>query len=63
MGPTKCHEEICKEHTDALELGSDQWFYGHHTSLEDYLKLVEAVKFFEDIKVQQRKKLIKEGII
>jgi len=59
----KLHEEICKEHTDVLEMASDQWFYGHHFSREDYLKLVEAVKYFEDIKVQQRKKLIKEGLL
>lgn len=59
----KLHEEICKDHTDALEVASDQWFYGYHFSLEDYVRLVEAVKYFEDIKVQLRNKLIKEGIL
>ena len=57
----KLHEEICKEHTRALELSSDQWYYGYHFSVKDYLKLVEALKFFEEIKVTQRNKLIKEG--
>ena len=59
----KLNEEICKEHTDALEMGNDQWFYGHHVSVEDYLKFVESVKYFEEIKVQLRKKLIKEGAL
>lgn len=59
----KSHEEICKERTDVLEKASDQWFYGYHYSVEDYIKLTEAVKFFEDIKVSLRDKLIKEGLL
>lgn len=59
----KLNEEICKDNTDALEVGNDQWFYGHHVSVDDYIKFVEAVKYFEDIKVQLRKKLIKEGLL
>lgn len=59
----KLHEEKIKEYTDTLEKSSDQWFYGYHFSREDYLKLVEAVRYFEEIKVQQRKKLIKEGLL
>lgn len=63
MAEIKSNEEICKEHTDALEVGNDQWFYGNHVSVEDYLKFTEAVKYFEDIKVSLREKLIKEGLL
>lgn len=59
----KLHEEICKQHTDVLEIASDQNFYGYHFEVSDYLKLVEAMKYFEEIKVQLRKKLIKEGAL
>jgi hypothetical protein len=59
----KLNKEVCHEHLETLETANEQWFYGYHYSTEDYLKLVEAVKFFEDIKVQQRKKLIKEGLL
>lgn len=58
---SKLHEEICREHTRTLEIASDQWFYGYHFSPNDYLKLVEAMKYFEEIRVQLREKLIKEG--
>lgn len=59
----RLNKEICQDHLEVLETANEQWFYGYHYSTEDYLKLVEAVKFFEDIKVQQRKKLIKEGLL
>ena len=63
MAEIKLNEEICKEHTDTLEVGNDQWFYDYHFSREDYLKFTEAVKYFEDIKVSLRNKLIKEGLL
>lgn len=59
----RLNQEICEEQLDALRIGNEQWFFGYHISLDDYLKLASAVKFFEGIKKQQRKKLIKEGIL
>jgi len=59
----KLNKEICQEKLDVLKISNEQWFNGYHFSANDYLKLVDAVKFFEDIKVQQRKKLIKEGLL
>ena len=59
----KLNKEICQEHLDVLKAANEQHFYGYHYSTEDYLKLVEAVKFFEEIKVSQRKKLVKEGLL
>lgn len=57
----KINEEICKEHTDVLEAANDQCFYGYNFEVSDYIKLVEAMRYFENIKVTLRKKLIKEG--
>lgn len=63
MAEIKPNEEICKEHLKNLRVANEQWFYGYHFSAEDYLRLVEAVRFFEGIKVQQGKKLIKESLL
>jgi hypothetical protein len=57
----KLNEDICRRHLAVLKVANEQWFYGYDYETEDYLRLVQAVKFFEDIKVTQRKKLIKEG--
>lgn len=59
----KLNKEICEEQLEALRVGNEQWFYGYHFTLDDYIKLAAAVKFFEEIKTQQRKKLIKEGLL
>lgn len=59
----RLNKDVCQEHLDVLQTANEQWFNGWHYETEDYLKLVKAVKFFEDIKVQQRKKLIKEGLL
>jgi len=59
----KLNVEVCDDHLEALRVANRQWFYGLHFGREDYVKLVEAVKYFEDIKVQQREKLIKEGLL
>lgn len=61
MKRIRLNAEVCQEHLDVLKMSNEQWFYGYEFSVEDYLKLTEAVKYFEDIKVQQRNKLIKEG--
>ena len=61
MTQIKLNKEICQEKLDVLKVANEQWFNGWHYSTEDYLKLVDAVKFFEDIKVQQRTKRIMEG--
>lgn len=63
MSEIKLNAEICEEKLEALRVANEQWFYGYHFSIDEYLKLVEAVKYFENIKKQQRQKLIKEGII
>lgn len=63
MAEIKVNKEICEEYLETLRVASEQWFYGYHYSTEDYIKLTEAVKYFEDIKVQQREKLIKEGLL
>jgi hypothetical protein len=57
----KLNEEICQEYLGVLKEANEQWFNGWNVETADYLKLVEAVQFFEHIKVEQRKKLIKEG--
>ena len=57
----KLNKEICQEYLGVLRVANEQWFNGYNIETDDYLKLVAAVKFFEDIKVQQREKLIKEG--
>lgn len=57
----KLNEEICKEHLAVLKVANEQWFNGYNCEIGDYLRLAKAVKFFENIKVQQREKLIKEG--
>lgn len=59
----KLNEDICQHYLDTLKVANTQWFNGYHYSTEDYLRLVKAIKYFEDIKVQQRKKLIKEGLL
>lgn len=61
METIKLNSEICEEKLDALRIANEQWFYGYEFSVDDYLKLVDAVKFFDNVKVQQRRKLIKEG--
>lgn len=57
----KLNKDICQEHLDVLKLANEQWFYGYNYETSDYLKLVEAMMFFEGIKQAQREKLIKEG--
>lgn len=61
MEPVKLNKDVCEEHLDKLRAANEQWFYGYNFEVPDYLELVDAVKFFENVKVQQRKKLIKEG--
>jgi hypothetical protein len=57
----KLNKEICEDYLDVLREANEQWFYDYNYEAVDYLKLVEAVGFFEHIKEKQRKKLIKEG--
>ncbi len=57
----KLNKEICQDQLDVLKQANEQWFNGYHFETSDYLKLVEAVAFFEHIKVKQRNKLIAEG--
>ena len=63
MAEIKLNKEVCEEYLDNLRVANEQWFYGYHFSREDYIKLVEAVKYFEKVKLQQREKLIKEGLL
>lgn len=57
----KLNREICQEHLDSLKEANEQWFYGYHFSVEDYLRLIKSMEFFEHIKTEQRAKLIAEG--
>ncbi len=61
MGVIKLNSEITEEHLETLREASQQWFYGYAYESSDYLKLMEAMQFFEHIKQEQRNKLIKEG--
>lgn len=57
----KLNKEICQEYLEVLRVANEQWFNGYEWSIEDHAKFVNALSFFEDIKKQQRNKLIKEG--
>jgi hypothetical protein len=63
MNNIRLNKDICEEYLNVLKVANEQWFYNYAYSTEDYLKLVKAVKYFEDIKTAQRKKLIKEGAL
>lgn len=55
------NKEICEDYLNDLRVANEQWFYGYEFSREDYIKMVSALQFFENIRAQQREKLIKEG--
>lgn len=57
----KLNKEICQEHLGVLQAGNEQWFNGWEWSINDHAKFVDAIAYFEEIKKQQREKLIKEG--
>lgn len=63
MAEIKPNEEICKEHLKNLRVANEQLFYGYHFSRRDYDKLMEAISFFEEVKVNLRERLIKEGLL
>ena len=61
MADIELNRDMCKRHLAVLEQANNAWFNVWNVEVEDYLKLVEAIKFFNDIKLSTREKLIKEG--
>jgi hypothetical protein len=57
----KLNKEMCQENLEVLRIANEQWFNGWEWSITDHAKFVEALEFFEEIKIQQRNKLIKQG--
>jgi len=56
-------QEILQDLLEALKVADEQWFSGGHFSAEDYNKLDKSVKHFMDIRVLQKGKLTKEGLL